>query len=328
MSKKANPTTIGLFIVIGLTLGACGLLLFSSSRLFSQTAEVILYFNESLNGLNQGAPVKYRGVTIGSVKRVMINFNQATNDYAMPVIIEVQKDLLQERLGDTSIVFSKSVFEERVNAGLRGSLQSESLVTGVLYVGIQPDPNAPPAVYHQLEKLYLELPTEPTQIQQLMSNLASLDIKSLENKLNSLLSRLDTAVGELKLGEINRGVTNVLAELSRIVDSPSITNLVTSAHSAIEEYRQLAKNLNGKIDPLAAGVTNTLAQVDQTLLQLRGGVQNLRDLLAPDSSLRNELTLALEHIAGAAESISALTEFLQSHPNALITGRQVPSKKQ
>src|SRR5262245_30410771 len=118
MSKKANPTTIGLFIVIALTLGVCGLLLFSSSRLFSQRVEIILYFNESLNGLNEGAPVKYRGVTIGSVKRVMIRFNQAANDYAMPVIVEIQKDLLDERLGDSSVVFSKPVFEERVRAGL------------------------------------------------------------------------------------------------------------------------------------------------------------------------------------------------------------------
>lgn len=327
MSKKANPTSIGLFIVIGLALGVCGLLLFSSSRLFSQTLDIIMYFNESLNGLNEGAPVKYRGVTIGSVKRVMIRYDQADNDYSMPVIIEIQKDLLDARLGESSMMFSKSVFEERVKAGLRGSLQTESLVTGVLYVGIHPDTNAPPAVYHQLDKRYLELPTEPTQIQQLMSNLASLDIKSLESKLNSLLSKLETTVGELKLADINRGVTNVLTGLSKIVDSPSITNLVQSAQSALDEYRVLAKNLNGKIDPLADGVTNTLAQVDRTLVQLRGGVQNLRDLLAPDSSLRNDLTLALEHIAGAAESISALTEFLQSHPNALITGRQAPTRK-
>jgi paraquat-inducible protein B len=224
-------------------------------------------------------------------------------------------------------VFSETEFEARVKSGLRGSLQTESLVTGVLYVGISPNTNAPPPVYHQLVKRYLELPTEPTQIQELMSNLASLDIKGLENKLNSLLAKLETTVGELKLADINRGVTNVLTGLSRIVDSPSITNLVQSANSASEEYRILAKSLNGKIDPLADGFTNTLAQVDQTLVQLRGGVQNLRELLGPDSSLRNELTLALEHIAGAAGSISTLMEFLQSHPNALITGRQAPPKK-
>ena len=66
MSKKINTTSIGLFIVVGIALGVIGLLLFSSSKLFSRTDEMIAYFDNSLNGLNEGAPVKYRGVTIGS----------------------------------------------------------------------------------------------------------------------------------------------------------------------------------------------------------------------------------------------------------------------
>ena len=106
MSKKINTTSIGLFIVTGLALGVIGLLLFSSSKLFTKTRDVIVYFDDSLNGLNEGAPVKYRGVTIGSVKRVMVRYNQATNDYAMPVILELQEELLRERLGEPAEVFA------------------------------------------------------------------------------------------------------------------------------------------------------------------------------------------------------------------------------
>ena len=95
-----------------------GLLLFSSSKLFTRTRDVIVYFDDSLNGLNEGAPVKYRGVTIGSVKRVMVRFNQATNDYAMPVIIELEEKLLRERLGDDSMeVFTDNALEERIQNG-------------------------------------------------------------------------------------------------------------------------------------------------------------------------------------------------------------------
>ncbi len=65
MSQKPNPTSIGLFIVVGVALGVTGLLLFSSAKLFSPRRDAIVYFNESLNGLKEGAPVKYRGVTIG-----------------------------------------------------------------------------------------------------------------------------------------------------------------------------------------------------------------------------------------------------------------------
>src|SRR5436190_5311085 len=156
MSKKANPTAIGLFIIVGLALGVIGLVLFSSTKLFTKTRQVILYFSDSLNGLYEGAPVKYRGVTIGSVKKVMIHFNQATNDYAMPVLIELQENLLRERMAEQAELLTDASFDLRISQGLRASLQAESLVTGVLFIEVHPTENAPPPVFHQLEKIYPE----------------------------------------------------------------------------------------------------------------------------------------------------------------------------
>src|SRR5688572_10739970 len=98
MSKKASPTLIGAFILGAIVLGVAGILLFTSSRLFTATEKFIIYFDSSLNGLKEGAPVKFRGVTIGTVSRVMIHFNQATNDPAMPVILEINEKLVRERL--------------------------------------------------------------------------------------------------------------------------------------------------------------------------------------------------------------------------------------
>ncbi len=328
MSKKANPTSIGLFIIVGLALGVIGLLLFSSSRLFTKTAERIVYFNSSLNGLNAGAPVKYRGVTIGSVKRVMIRFNQATNDNAMPVIIELQANLVRERMGGgPQGLVEMSNTADNLHRGLRASLESESFVTGVLYVGLDALDHPAPAVFHQLKPIYIEIPTQPTGIQELMKNLASLDLSGLEKKLSALTETIESAVVNLKTGELSGGVRNLVASLDRVINSPGLTNSIASVHTTLEQYRVLGEKLNSRVDPLADGVTHTLAQADQTLAQIRGGVENLRDLLAPDSSLRNDLTLALDQLAGAAQSISALLEFLHSHPNALITGRELPEKK-
>ena len=93
MSKKANPTSIGMFFAIGLALGVAGLLLFSSRSLFHPQQKSILYFNATLKGLNPGAPVKFRGVTIGSVVEILIRHNQASNDFSMPVVITIDKKL-------------------------------------------------------------------------------------------------------------------------------------------------------------------------------------------------------------------------------------------
>jgi paraquat-inducible protein B len=327
MSQKPNPTSIGLFIVIGATLGVTGLLLFSSSKLFTRTRDCIVYFNDSLNGLNEGAPVKYRGVTIGSVKRVMVNFNQATNDYAMPVIVEVQEKLIRERVGEEAQVFTEQGLEERIKRGLRASLQAESLVTGVLYVEVRPNPRAPPPVFHQLKKLYLEIPSEPTQIQEMLNNLASLDLKAIGTNINALILKLDSVASNLRMAEISTGITNALGSIERLASSPEITNSLAAVRTTLDEYRSLGEKLNGRVDPVAQSITNSLAEANLTLVQLRGAADNLRNMLRPDSALRNDLDQLLQELAGTAESISTLVEFLKQHPNALITGREIIPKK-
>jgi paraquat-inducible protein B len=328
MSKKADTTSIGLFIVTGLALGVLGLTLFSSLKMFSKTLDVIVYFNDSLNGLREGAPVKFRGVTIGSVKRVMVRFNQAPDDFALPVICAIEEKLVRERLGEGSAEFFTSrAMEERIRAGFRASLQTESLVTGLLYIDTRFNPKAPRPVFHQLEKIYREIPTEPTQIQQLFENLASLDVKSLQTNLNGLILRLDHTIGEFNASEITRDITNLLCSVNALVTSADMTNALAGIRPTLDQYRELAAKVTSKIDPLSDSITNTLVEAKLALGQMRGAGENLRLILAPDSPIRNDLDLALEHLAGAAHSVSALVDFLREHPNALVVGRRLPNQK-
>jgi paraquat-inducible protein B len=324
VSKKINTTSIGLFIVTGLALGVIALLLFSSSKWFTKTREMIVYFDETLNGLNEGAPVKYRGVTIGSVKRVMVHFNQDDDDYAMPVIIELQEDLIRERMGEGRDVLTTKGLDEWIKAGMRATLETESLVTGVLYIECRPNPSALPPVFHQKTKIYPEVPSEPTQMNQLFHNLASLDLKSIQTNLNMLITRLDTTVGDLKLAEVSRRLTNLLTSVDRIVSSPDITNGLAALRPTLDQYRDLGAKLTSRVDPVANGLTNSLAEATRALSQIQGTGENLRSLLAPDSALRTQLEQALEQLAAASQSMAALADFLKQHPNALITGRETP----
>ena len=96
--------------------------------------------------------------------------------------------------------------------------------------------------------------------------------------------------------------------------------------TTLDQYRTLGEKLNGKLDPLAESVTNSLAEANRTLAQLQGTASNLGGMLRPDAPLQNDLDQLLRQMAGTAESVSSLMEFLQQHPNALITGREAPHK--
>src|SRR5258707_15887258 len=97
MSKKANPTAIGLFLIIGLAVGLAGVLIFSSRSLFHPVQKEILYFDSSLKGLNPSAPVKFRGVTVGSVIEVLIPLNQASHDFSIADLIAIHKKVAEAK---------------------------------------------------------------------------------------------------------------------------------------------------------------------------------------------------------------------------------------
>jgi hypothetical protein len=163
-----------------------------------------------------------------------------------------------------------------------------------------------------LEPVYLEIPSQPTDIQRLMRSLQKIDLVDLQSKLTALLTRADTTLASLKTDDINHHLTNLLISANQVVTSPDLTNAFATLRLTLDEYRALGANLN----------TNTLEQLRLALEQVRGGMQNFRETLSADSSLRNDLGSMLEQLTDAAQSVAALADYLRNHPNGLLTGRK------
>jgi len=322
MSKKANPVSIGLFLIVGIALTLAGVLIFSSRSLFHPRVKQILYFDSSLKGLEPGAPVKFRGVTIGSVAEVMIRHNQSTNDFSMPVLISLDKKLAQAKSDELLHIDSQAMLDHLIQSGFRGRLDAESLVTGVLYISLDIVPGAPAPVLHQFKSEYLEVPTLQSDIQQLLDNLAHVDVRGLSEKLNALLTRVDTSLSELHVAEINAGITNLLGSANRVVTTPDLTNSFTALRQTLCQAGSLITHVDRRVDPLAYSVTATLADAQKTLAEVRVAVENVSDLLGPDSALRPDLIQALEQVSDAGRGVADLTEFLERNPNALLVGKK------
>jgi paraquat-inducible protein B len=322
MSKKANPVSIGLFLIFGLALAVAAVLVFTSRSAFHPRVKQILYFDSSLKGLEPGAPVKFRGVTIGSVVEVLIRHNQFTNDYSMPVLISLDKKLAQGKSDELLQIGSQAMLDHLIQRGFRGRLDAESLVTGILYISLDIVPSAPTPVLHQLTPEYLEVPTLPSDIQQLLSNLAHIDVHGLSEKLNGILTRLDASLSEVNMAQINACVTNLLAGANRVVSSPDLTNSFTALRETLTRAGGLIKRVDGRVDPLADGVTKTLNEAQTTLADVRVAVRRASDLLGPDSALRPDLIQALEELGEAGHNIAELAQFLERNPNALLVGKK------
>lgn len=325
--KKVNPTAIGMFLVIGLAFGVGGVILFSSGTLFHPMQKYILYFDGSLKGLSPGAPVKFRGVTVGKVDEVLIRHNQASNDFAMPVILAIDKKLAQSKSDQNLQIGNQVRMNLLISRGLRGRLDAESLVTGVLDVGLDFVREAPPPVFHQIKPEYREIPTVPSTVQELLANLGRLDLPGISAKLDTLLARLDTSLSQLNMRQINAGLTNLLGSANRLITTPDLTNTVKSARQALDSAKALLARIDGRVDPLADSVTNTLSDAQKTLADLRHNLQNLSGVLGPKAALRSDLSQALEQLGNASRAVADFAEFLQRNPDALLVGRRRPSEQ-
>ena len=125
MSAKANPKTIGAFVVGAAVLLVVGLLVFGSGKIFKQTALMVAFFDESVGGLQVGAPVTLRGVRIGSVKEVRIELDTATLETRTPVYFELERDRIAWIGAD---FLDPEQFGDLLNKGLRAQLGVQSLV--------------------------------------------------------------------------------------------------------------------------------------------------------------------------------------------------------
>jgi len=270
--------------------------------------------------------VKFRGVTIGKVQEVLIRHNQSSADFAMPVIIAIDTKVTQTK-SDEHIQFGKDRLSYLIEQGFRARLDAESLVTGVLYIGMERLPNPPAPVFHQLKSEYPEIPTMPSQVQQLLGNLERLDLGGLSEKLNTLLGRVDGSLSQLDVAQINAGLTNLLGAANHLVTTPDLTNSLAGLKQTLAQAESLLKHVDGRVDPLADSLTNTLFDARATLADVRVAVRNASDLLSPDSPVPPDLAQALEELSNAGRAIAELAGFLERNPNALLAGKRIPKNQ-
>ncbi|MFC2094158.1 MlaD family protein, partial [Bacteroidota bacterium] len=129
--NQANTKLIGAFIVGAVALVIIVFLVFGSGKLFTTTYEYVIYFRGSVNGLDLGAPVKLRGVTVGSVSQITPLY-YPNGDFAVEVKIKTEKGIIKTVGTLQEDVVQQKEVEHAIENGFRAQLNTSSFVTGKL----------------------------------------------------------------------------------------------------------------------------------------------------------------------------------------------------
>lgn len=237
---------------------------------------VVVYFQQSLRGLTPGAPVDFRGVVLGEVKSIGVEYDRVRKDFRMPVTLLLYPERL--RGSQLKVVSEGAFIDALVKRGLRAQLRTGSFLTGQLYVAFDFFPKAP-AVTFDASKRPLVLPTLPGSLDELQTAVAEIVNKVQKIPFDQIGSNANETLVTLN------GTLKNMDKLIQQVDG----ELAPEARAALVEAR---KAMGSAADTLA--VDNPLQQdLRNTLSELSKAAQSLRVLTEylerhPESLLRGK----------------------------------------
>ncbi len=323
MSKPANKTLIGLFVVGAVILAVLAVVLLGSGKFFTKRQKFVMYFSGSVNGLSVGSPLQFRGIKIGEVTKIAATFN-SNLDVFIPVYVDYYPGALHASEEVKRIAENQDypVFHTLLSKGLKAQLMSKSLITGQLYIGLDFHPDKPIQLVG-IDKSCREIPTIPSTSQLLIATLEKIPLTDIASK-----------------------ILRVAEGLEQIVTSPETTGSLKHLNQSLYDIDTLVKDINLEVKPLVSSVKGTsdaarkafsqaektlafndgaparvLQDLHETLEGVRRAVASYEKIAERNANIGYELSKTLGEIEGAARSIRLLSDYLEQHPEAIVNGK-------
>lgn len=317
--SKPRSVVIGAFIVGALLLVFIALLFFSGGQLFSHKERVIMYFEGSVQGLQIGAPIKLKGVVLGEITDIQINFQSDDKN----ILTAVTAELALQRINRKGANVDQEFFEGAIQRGLRAQLNFQSFLTGLLYVELDFFPTMPAHLYG-FQNDVLELPTVGTEFEEISKNLQDLNIKGVINNLEKLSANIaklvESGTVEKTLGSVKTAADSIdQTATSFRTDINAISQELTKTSS---ELNTLLITLNTQAPAISLNLNNTLTQLQQSLAQFNDTAQTLDTTFAEDSPLVYQLNRTLKDVSRSANALRDLSDTLEEQPESLLRGKQ------
>jgi paraquat-inducible protein B len=246
----------------------------------------ILYFQGSLRGLSVGAPVDLRGINIGEVKRLSVEYDRVAGVLRFPVEVDIFPQRIRSRAarpsgakgGELTDMGGHAMIDSMVAHGMRAALKDGNLLTGQKYVAVDVVKGAPSENVAWDE----HPPIFPT---------ASGGLDEITDSIGSIAKKLD----KVPFDQIANHLITTMATLDQTLKSTD----------------RLMRNVDSSIAP----------QVAATLKEAQDAMKAAKDALSEGGSLNNNLGDTLVQLSRAAKSLGALADYLERHPEALIRGK-------
>ncbi|MBQ8480975.1 MAG: MCE family protein [Alphaproteobacteria bacterium] len=261
MQKKKTYKMTGLFVIVGL-LCLLGIIAYSLSSKFAVNKKdlVVMYFDESINGLSVGASVVLNGVDVGKVVKIKLIPNLEDGTFQTPVYIafNAYKDKNAKKEGN--------ILKHLIDKGLRARLTTANYLTGQLMIELVMDPSQPPIM--RGDGTYMEIPTEFSSFAMFSKDLEDVPLREILSRLGNILGNIDE-----NLPSIMKNVNSVSASVDK--NLPSILNNVNDVS---ENINNITSKIERVMDKKNGETTKTINNINITLEEISKASRSLKNL--------------------------------------------------
>lgn len=306
MSIKVSNFKLGMFIISGTTLLVLMVALFGAGAFSKKGLEFETYIDSSVQGLDIGAPLKYRGVKIGAVSDISMVENYYPSvepKFARYVLIRMVLDPTKQRRSDDEL---RQRVKGWVEKGMRLRLASQG-ITGISFMEADFGGEAEPPMEISWKPSVIYVPSARNQFARILDTVESVardlekaDIPGIARDARKVLDRVDSAISEANIKDMSKQVRDTLARADETI--AGVRDVVTG-----DDFKQIGTKATAALDQVNDSVTDLSCQIADTLDETRGAVKDARGYMA-----RPEVNDGIARIGEITRNLEATLQRLET----------------
>ena len=318
---------VGTFILAALALIVAGVMAVGQTGLFSRNHSAVVYFDGSVKGLYMGAPVSFRGVKVGEVRRIGLVVDGDSLDTRIPVEIALQTGTAL-RIQSNGSRDGELDVADFVQRGLRARLSLQSFVTGQMGVELDFRADTPPALLGGGRNKLPEIPTTQDKLDALIAQVQDLPVADLMAKLLRTLDTLDQTllVTQRTLQTSGREINATAAQTRATLGTVSevLKDVRTQTQATLVSVQTLAEASTKTVTQAQPDIAQTLLHTRQAADAAQLAMSRIAELSAPGAPMRADLESALADLSQTSRSLRSFADQLDRHPSTLLFGGKAP----
>src|SRR5438309_2979179 len=347
--EKFSYFKIGIFVISAVVIGIIGVVVLGVGTIFQKKSIVETYIDESVQGLDVGSPVKFRGVPVGRVEQISLTSAEyATKREYVVVRMSISSNMFQFQVNDPK----SEQLKEALDRGFRIRIAPQGL-TGVAYLEADYlDPERNPPLEIDWQPYYPYIPSTRSRITQLseaveriLRNFSDIDIAQLSQTIDKSLVAMTKLAENANLDKIGgqaNALLNELRETNRqinaLVSNPELKTAIADASASAGRARQIIERAEKPVNQMLTDLpqaTESLSRLikrldsvatdlPETSGQLRQTIQRMNRLIA---NQQRDIEKTMDNLRAVSENMKEITDNSKKYPSQVLFGAPPPPSK-